>query len=718
MFRISSSFWVLVPAVMMINDVYSQALEYPNTKKGDVVDDYHGTRVEDPYRWLEDDVRTSNDVRAWVEEQNRLSYGYLDGLAARDRIRERLTELVDYERFTSPFVVAGRYYFYRNDGLQNQSVLYAAASLDAEPELILDPNTWAEDGTIALQDVELSDDGRYMAYARSVAGSDWTEWFVRDMRSGEDLADHIEWTKFTSISWTPDSAGFFYSRFDAPADGELFQALNTNQKVFYHRLGTPQNDDVLVHSRPDHPTWGFDATVTEDGRYVIISVWEGTDPRNRVYYLSLGDGELGDAVALVDHFNDEYRFLGNDGPIFYFKTTLGAPNGRVIAIDIGKPDPESYREIIPESENAMQGINMVGGLFVVNYLQDVTTRIRMFDSAGIHVRDVELPGKGTASGFGGKRSDAETFFTYASFDTPPTIYHYEMQSGRARLWKRPRVDIDSGDYVVKQIFYTSADGTRIPMFVTHRRDLPLDGQRPTLLYGYGGFSISLPPSFSAMRLAWMEMGGVYAQANLRGGSEYGEAWHDAGRLENKQNVFDDFIAAAEWLIGNDYTSNDKLAIEGSSNGGLLVGAVLNQRPDLFGAALPDVGVMDMLRFQRFTAGRYWVDDYGSSDVPGQFETLYAYSPYHNLRPAEYPPTLVTTADTDDRVVPGHSFKYAARLQEMQRADEPVIIRIETRAGHGGGKPIQKVIEEVSDQYAFLVEHLFDDPASVYAHSSE
>ncbi len=597
-------------------------------------------------------------------------------------------------------------------------MLFTAESLEAEPELVLDPNAWSDDGTIALQDLEFSDDGRYMAYARSVGGSDWTEWYVRDMHTGEDLDDHLEWTKFTSVSWHPNGEGFYYSRFDEPAGGELFQALNTDQKVYYHRLGTPQAEDVLVHARPDHPSWGFDGSVTEDGDYLIITVWEGTDPRNRVYYVALSDGGPSsgntEAIALIDHFDDEYSFLGNDGPVFYFKTTLDAPNARVIAIDIRTPDPADYREVIAESDNAMQSIGMTGGLFVANYLQDVTTQILLFDTSGRLVREVELPGKGSASGLRGKRADTETFLTYTSFDTPPTIYHYDMPSGEATLWKQPRVDFEPDDYVVEQVFYESADGARIPMFVTHKKDLPLDGQRPTLLYGYGGFSISLRPGFSVLRLAWMEMGGVFAQANLRGGGEYGEEWHEAGHLDNKQNVFDDFIAAGEWLIENGYTSNEQLAIEGSSNGGLLVGAVLNQRPDLFGAALPAVGVMDMLRFQRFTAGRYWVDDYGSSDVADEFDTLFAYSPYHNLTAMDYPPILVTTADTDDRVVPGHSFKYAARLQEMQQGDAPVIIRIETSAGHGGGKPIQKVIEEVSDQYAFLVEHTFDDPASVYA----
>lgn len=682
-----------------------QGLDYPETAQVDVRDDFHGIEVADPYRWLEDDVRQSAEVRAWVTAQNQLSFAYLDGLESRDRIRARLSELVDYERFSSPFAAAGYYYYFRNAGLQNQSVLYRTASLDAAAESIIDPNEWSEDGTVALQGLAVSDDGRHMAYARSVAGSDWTEWFVRDLTTGADLDDHLQWTKFTGASWSKAGDGFYYSRFDEPADGEEYLALNTNQKVYFHRLGTPQAEDRLVYARPDQPTWGFDAVVSEDGGYLILHVWEGTDPRNRVYYQDLSvDGAS--PVPLVDHFDNEFTFIGNDGPLFYFKTDLDAANGRVIAIDTERPEPENYREIIAESSDALQGVAMVFDRFIASYLRDVASHVEIYATDGRPIGEVELPGQGSVSGFEGKRADTETFFTYTSLDTPPSVYHYDMAGGRSRLWKQPRGAFDPSDYTVEQVFYESRDGARIPMFVAHKKGLPRDGRRPTLLYGYGGFNISLTPSFSVLRLAWMELGGVYAQANLRGGGEYGREWHEAGKLHNKQNVFDDFIAAAEWLIDNDYTSSDHLAIEGSSNGGLLVGAVLTQRPELFGAALPDVGVMDMLRFHRFTAGRYWVDDYGSPDDPEQFATLYAYSPYHNLKPANYPPTLITTADTDDRVVPGHSFKFAARMQAVQTGDAPVLIRIETEAGHGGGKPIRKVIEEVSDQYAFLVEHLF------------
>jgi len=698
---------LLLPGLALTVTVIAAEFDYPHTAKVDVVDDFHGTKVADPYRWLEEDARNSIGVRDWVEAQNEVTFGYLEQLESRQRIRARLTELVDYERFSSPFTSAGRYYYFHNDGLQNQSVLQTVATLAAEPELVLDPNAWADDGTVALRGLELSDDGRYMAYGRSVAGSDWTEWFVRDLTTGQDLADHVEWTKYTTVAWDNEGEGFFYGRFDEPLDGQEFQALNIDHKVYYHRLGTAQSADTLIYARPDEPTWLFEAELSEDGRYLILHIFEGTDPRNRVYYRELGKSSA-EFVPLIDHFENEFSFLGNDGPVFFFKTDSDAANGRVIAIDTAQPAAEQYREVIAESQNAMQGLNMVGDLFVANYLQDVATQILMFDTAGRLVREVDLPGTGSATGFAGKRSDGETFFTYTSFNSPATLYHYDMQSGEGTLWKQPRGQFDPNDYVVKQVFYESQDGTRVPMFISHKNDLPIDGRRPTLLYGYGGFAISLTPSFSVLRLAWMELGGVFVSANLRGGGEYGRDWHDAGKLHNKQNVFDDFIAAAEWLIDNDYTSPDKLAIEGSSNGGLLVGAAMTQRPDLFGAALPDVGVMDMLRFHRFTAGRYWVDDYGSPDDAEEFATLYAYSPYHNLVPADYPPTLVTTADTDDRVVPGHSFKFAARLQEMQSGDSPVLIRIETDAGHGGGKPIEKIIEEVADQYAFLVEHLFDE----------
>jgi prolyl oligopeptidase len=679
-------------------------LEYPKTKTVDLVEEIHGQKVADPYRWLEDDVRTSPEVRAWVEAENRVTFGFLRSIPGREAIGRRLTELWNYERYSPPAVRAGRYYYLKNDGLQNQAVLYVADALDGPPRVVLDPNTWSKDGTVAIAGLAASDDGRYLAYARSAAGSDWQEWFVHDLAAGRDLDDHLRWTKFTNAAWTTDGRGFFYCRFAEPKAGEEFKALNENQKVYYHRVGAPQADDVLVYERPDEPRWGFSPTVSEDGRWLVLQSYVGTDPKNRVFYKDLGE-PYGTVRPLVDTIENEYTFLGNDGPRFYFKTDLGAPRGRVVTIDTRAP-ADKPREIIAESPDALEGVSLVGNQFVATYLHDAATRVRVFRIDGSALRDVELPGTGSAGGFGGRRSDVETFYAFSSFQTPDTIYRYDLLTGESRLWRRPKVGFDPDQYEVRQVFYTSKDGTRIPMFLAHKKGLALDGDRPTLLYGYGGFGISLTPSFSVTHLAWMELGGVYAVANLRGGGEYGEAWHDAGKLSHKQNVFDDFIAAAEWLVANHVTKPARLAIQGGSNGGLLVGACIVQRPDLFGAALPAVGVMDMLRFEKFTAGRYWVDDYGSVADPQQFRTLYAYSPYHNLKPGvPYPATLVTTADTDDRVVPGHSFKFAAALQRAQAGDAPVLIRIETSAGHGGGKPTAKIIEEAADEWAFLVQVL-------------
>ena len=694
---------VLVCAVAV--DTGASKLAYPDTRRDDVVDDYHGTSVPDPYRWLEEDVRSSEEVAKWVEAQNEVTFGYLEKVPSREAITDRIRELWDYEKFSSPFKIAGRYYYFRNDGLQNQYVLYGMDRIDGEPQVILDPNTWSEDGTIALRGYSFSEDGRYLAYGKSEAGSDWQEWYVRDLTTGKDLDDRLRWTKFTNAAWTVDGRGFFYSRFEAPPQGREFQALNKFQKVYYHRVGTSQAEDVLVYHRPDEPEWAFGSTTTEDGRYLVISIWKGTDSRNQVLFKDLLE-PYGMPVELIGNFDNDYSFVGNQGSVFYFRTDLDAPKRRLIAIDVQRPDRESWREIIPQAEEPLRWISYVGNVFVASYLKDAVSRYRIYRPDGTHVRDVDLPGVGSAWGFGGKATDLETFYTYSSFNSPPSIYRYDMITGQSKLWRQVQVDFDPDDYVVKQVFYSSKDGTRIPMFVAHKKGLKPDGKQPTLLYGYGGFSASMTPYFSVTRLAWMEMGGVFAMPNLRGGGEYGEDWHKAGTKLQKQNVFDDFIAAAEWLIANDYTKPAKLAIQGGSNGGLLVGACLTQRPDLFGAALPAVGVMDMLRFHVFTAGRYWVDDYGSSDDPEEFKALYAYSPYHNLEPGtEYPATLVTTADTDDRVVPAHSFKFAAALQKAHAGKAPVLIRIETRAGHGGGKPTDKRIQEAADLWSFLVDNL-------------
>ncbi len=681
------------------------SLDYPQAKRTDQTDDYHGTKVADPYRWLEQDVRTSSEVADWVAAENKVTFAYLEAIPQREAIRQRLTELWDYERYSSPFKEGGRYYYYKNDGLQNQSVLYTMDRLDGKARVLIDPNQWSADGTIALSGAAFSDDGRHVAYRVAEAGSDWATWRVMEIESGKVLDDELKWVKFGGASWTKDGQGFFYARYPEPEEGAAFQQLNLNHRLYYHRVGTPQSQDVLVYRRPDHPDWSFQASVTEDGRYLVITTSVGTDDRYRVAVKDLAE-PYGMPVDLIDNFEHEYSLVGNDGPVLYFQTDLDAPRKRLIAIDLRKPQPEHFREIIPQAEETLLGVGLVGNLFVASYLKDVQPQVKIFSTDGRFVREVKFPGIGTASGFGGHRTDTETFYSFSSFATPPSIYRYDLITGQTTLLRRAEVKFDPDLYEVKQIFYQSQDGTRVPMFLAHQKGIELDGSNPTLLYGYGGFSIPIRPGFSITRLAWMEMGGVLAVANLRGGGEYGEVWHQGGTKLNKQNVFDDFIAAAEWLIENKYTRTDKLAIQGGSNGGLLVGAVMTQRPELFGACLPAVGVMDMLRFHKFTAGRYWVDDYGSSDDPEQFKALLAYSPYHNIKPgARYPATLVTTADTDDRVVPGHSFKFAAALQNAQSGEAPVLIRIETRAGHGAGKPTTKRIEEAADLWAFLVKSL-------------
>ena len=680
-------------------------LDYPETRTVDHVDVYHGVKVPDPYRWLEDDVRESKNVAEWVQAQNEVTFEYLEQIPERKQIAERLTKLWNYEKYGSPFKRGGRYFYFKNDGLQNQFVLYRLESLDAEPKVLIDPNTWSKDGTVALAGTAFSDDGKYLAYGIQDAGSDWRTWRIMTIADGKVLDEELKWIKFSGVSWTRDSKGFFYGRYPEPEEGAEFQNLNLNQKIYYHRVGTPQAEDVLVYERPDQPEWGFQADVSEDGRWLIITVWKGTDDKFRVYYKDLAE-PFGMPLELIGNFDNEYSFLGNDGEVFYFKTDVAAPKKRVIAIDVRKPARENWKEILPETENVLTDVGLVGNLFVAHYLQDAKTQIRINAMDGQFVREVTFPTIGTAEGFGGRRTDTETFYSFSSFTTPPSIYRYDLITGESKLLRQANVDFDPDDYEVKQVFYKSKDGTKVPMFISQKKGIKLDGSNPTLLYGYGGFNIPMTPSFSISRLLWLEMGGVYAVANLRGGGEYGETWHQAGTKLNKQNVFDDFLAAAEWLFENKYTSSKKLAIQGGSNGGLLVGASMAQRPELFAVALPAVGVMDMLRFHKFTAGRFWVDDYGSADDPEEFEALRKYSPYHNLKPGvSYPATLITTADTDDRVVPGHSFKFAAQLQKCHEGDAPVLIRIETRAGHGAGKPTSKIIEEVADVWAFAAKNL-------------
>lgn len=678
-------------------------MEYPAARRGDQTDLYHGTKIDDPYRWLEDP--NAPETRAWIEAENKVTFAWLATVPQREAIRQRLTKLWNYERYGVPTHRGTNYLYSRNDGLQNQSVLYTTPSLAEPPRALLDPNKLSAEGTVALTGVELSDDGRLLAYGLAAAGSDWQEWKVRDVATGEDLPDHIRWVKFSGASWTPDARGFYYSRYDEPAADAALTGVNYYQKLYYHRLGTPQSDDKLIYERADQKEWGFGGAVTEDGRYLAVSVWRGTDPRNQLFYRDLAQPNA-PMVELIAGFDADYTFLGNDGPVFWVRTDLDAPRYRVLAIDTRRPAREHWREVIPQAEETLDEVHVVGDRFFASYLKDAHSQVRVFDLAGKPQGEVALPGIGTVSGFQGLRRDTETFYSYTSFTTPTTIYRYDIASGTSSVFRAPSVDFDPGQFETRQVFYKSKDGTRVPMFIVHKKGLPLDGNNPTLLYAYGGFNISITPTFSVSRLVWLEMGGVLAVPNLRGGGEYGRAWHEAGMKLHKQNVFDDFIAAAEYLIAEKVTRSERLAIQGGSNGGLLVGACLAQRPGLFGAALPAVGVMDMLRFQKFTIGWAWVSEYGSSDDAGQFAALRRYSPLHNLQPGvQYPATLITTADHDDRVVPAHSFKFAAELQRCQGGPRPVLIRIETSAGHGAGKPTTKLIDEATDIYAFLAKSL-------------
>jgi prolyl oligopeptidase len=669
-------------------------LDYPPAKKVDQLDTYHGVSVPDPYRWLEQ--TDSPETRAWIEAQNRLTFGYLKSIPSRETLKARLTELWNYERYGTPMERGGRVFFQKNDGLQNQSVLYVIDSPGAAPRVLLDPNTASKDGTVSLRGMGFSHDGRLMAYSLSAAGSDWQEWWVRDVATGQDRPDHLRWSKSSGASWSADGKGFYYSRYDEPQKGEELKAANFFLKLYYHRLGTPQSEDTLVYDRPDQKTWGFSGAVSDDGRYLIIPVHRGSERKNMVFYKE-GDQPV---VELINTFEASYQFLGNDGPVFYFLTDHQAPLNRIIAID---SRTRERKELIPEAAETLQAADLVGDRFICKYLKDACSQIKVYRLDGSLERVVELPGLGTAMGFGGRPKDKRTFYSFSSTTHPPAVFEYDIASGKSTLFFQSKVKFDPEPYETRQIFYKSKDGTRIPMFLTHRKGLKLDGSHPTLLYGYGGFNISETPTFSVSRVLWLERGGVFAHANLRGGGEYGRTWHEAGTRLNKQNVFDDFIAAAEWLVANGYTRPGKLAIEGRSNGGLLVGACLTQRPDLFGAALPAVGVMDMLRFHKFTIGWAWTSDYGSSDNEAEFKALYKYSPYHNVRPGTvYPPTLITTADHDDRVFPAHSFKFAAALQAAQAGSGPILIRIETDAGHGSGTPTSKLLEETADRYAFLV----------------
>jgi prolyl oligopeptidase len=678
--------------------------QYPTTKKVDHVDTYHGTQVPDPYRWLEDD--NSAETAKWVEEQNKVTFAYLDKIPYRAKIKERLEQLYNYPKYSQPFRKGEYFFFSKNDGLQNQSVLYIQKGLDGKPEVLIDPNKFSNDGTTRMTTFSLSKDGKYAVYGKSKGGSDWQEYFVMDVATKQTLSDRLEWIKVSGASWQAN--GFYYSRYDAPEKGKELSFKNENHKVFYHRVGTPQSEDELVYQDPANPQRFHFVGTTEDERFAILSISERGKGKkgNALFFRDLSKGEKTFTPIIADIGDDSFGVIDNIGDTFLVRTDKNAPNNKVVSLDPKNPAEQNWKTILPEKPEPLQYATTAGGKLFAVYLKDVATRAYVHSLDGKLENEVKLPGLGSAGGFGGNNDDKFVFYSFTTFNYPPTIFRYDIATQKTSVFRTAEIpDFKATDYETKQVFYTSKDGTRVPMFLVYKKGLKLDGKNPTLLYAYGGFNITTSPGFNSLRLALLEQGFVYASANIRGGGEYGEKWHEAGTKLKKQNVFDDFIAAAEWLIANKYTSSDKLAINGGSNGGLLVGAVMNQRPELFRVAIPQVGVMDMLRFHKFTIGWNWIADYGSSDNPDEFKALRAYSPLHNIREGvKYPATLITTADHDDRVVPAHSFKYAATLQEKADTSNPVLIRIDTKSGHGASSTT-KAIEQVADVYSFLLYNL-------------
>ncbi|MEW6235142.1 MAG: prolyl oligopeptidase family serine peptidase [Candidatus Omnitrophota bacterium] len=675
-----------------------EAINYPSARREAVIDDFFGTKVSDPYRWMENPA--APDTQAWVEAENQITQSYLEKIPSRPEIEKRLTTMWDFPKYGVPTKEGGRYFFSKNDGLQNQSVLYWQKSLDSDPQVLLDPNKLSEDGTAALTNQAFTNDGKYLAYGISRHGSDWQEIKIRNVETGEDFADAIQWCKFAGIAWKHDNSGFFYNRFPEPGDKPL-EAQNFYNKVFWHKLGTPQSGDVLVYERPDKKDFTFSPFLTEDGKYLILYVHYSDYASNRIYCREVESGAP--FQLLLDEGDAQYDFVGNAGPVFYILTDKDAPRSRIVAIDIHHPEKESWKEILPQQEDILSSAAIVNHQLAVNFLKDAHDVLKMYTLEGKFLREIEMPAVGSLGGISGKEDDPEMFFAFTSFLYPTTIYRYLIDQNELSVFRQPEVQFDFSNYETKQVFYHSKDGTRIPLFITHKKGLTLDGGNPTLLYGYGGFDISMTPGFSLSRLIWLEQGGIYAVAVLRGGGEYGREWHQAGMFEKKQNVFDDFIAAGEWLVENKYTNPAKLAINGGSNGGLLVAACLLQRSDLFGAVVCQVPVTDMLRFQKFTVGQFWTGEYGDAEKSAeQFRYLFKYSPLHNVKTCvEYPPLLITCADTDDRVAPAHSKKFAATLQANAIGVNPILLRVDTKAGHGAGKPTAKVIEEQSDIYAFL-----------------
>lgn len=669
---------------------------YPTAKKDSIIENYHGTMVADPYRWLEDPE--SEETIEWVNAQNDLTAKYLAD-SQKERIKERLTKLWNYPKYGVPNKEGGRYFYSKNDGLQNQSVLYMQESLDAAPKVVIDPNTLSEDGTVALTNQSVSKNGKLIAYGTSASGSDWQEIRIRDIDTGKDFDDVLKRCKFSSIAWHPDNSGFFYNRF--PDEGSVPKEDETNyNRVYWHKVGTPQSKDVFVYGRQDAKEFGFSPIITEDGNYLLLYVWHGTDPRNGVYFRETKSKSA--FTQLIEPGIAKFSPIGNIGSVFYFETDSVAPRGRIVSLDV-KALPQALKEVIPEAKDPISFSTIANRSLVIGYMQDAKHVLKIYESSGAFLRDIPTPVPGSIFGLSGKWDDPEMFFGFTSFLYPSTVYRYDLNTSSATELYPPAVDFDPTKYETKQVFFKSKDGTRVPLFITHKKGLRTDGSNPTLMYGYGGFNQSMTPSFSISRTLWLESGGVFVLVNLRGGDEYGEEWHRAGMLEKKQNVFDDFIAAGEWLIENHYTSSEKLAIIGGSNGGLLVAACMIQKPNLFGAVVCQVPVIDMLRYHKFTVGRYWIPEYGNAESnPDHFKFLYAYSPLHNVKQGEScPPTLITSADTDDRVVPAHAKKFAAALQAADSGKNPILLRVEMKAGHGGGKPTTKVIEELSDIYGFL-----------------
>lgn len=699
----SDSGSLTAPNEIQKTDFKTIPVTYPDVKKDETVEDYHGTAIQDPYRWLEDD--NSKETAEWVTNQNKVTFDYLDQIPYREAIKNRLKEVWNFERFGTPFKEGGKYYYFKNDGLQNQAVLYEQETLDGASKVALDPNNFSTDGTTSLGSLSFNKTGNLLAYQISEGGSDWRTIHVKDLKNGETLKDKISWVKFSGISWFKD--GFFYSRYPKPEDGKALSAKNEFHQVYYHKIGTDQSDDVLTYSDRANPLQNVYASTTQDERYLILSVVQSTSG-NALYFKDLSKKES-EIIPIWQSFDNDFSIADNDENKLLIMTNYQAPNNRIISINTENPAEENWKVVIEESKkDALQGIEIIGGKIIATYIHNASSKVQFHNLEGKYESDLKLPGIGTVGGFSGKKEDNQAFFSFTSFTRPTTVYSLDMTAKKIAVFKAPKVDFESDDYTTEQVWFKSYDGTKVPMFLTYKKGLKLDGKRPTLLYGYGGFDVPVLPSFRVSNTVLLENGGIYAVANIRGGGEFGKKWHKAGTLENKQNVFNDFISAAEYLIAQNYTTQEKLAIQGGSNGGLLVGACMTQRPDLFQVAFPQVGVLDMLRYHTFTIGWAWATDYGRSDDPEAFKYLIKYSPLHNIKETEYPATMVTTADHDDRVVPAHSFKFISELQSKHQGDNPVVIRVETSAGHGAGVPTDKQIQTAADMSSFMLFNMKED----------